>query len=45
MFKDFYKFFKKDNVSAKEFYGGVLNLVNDYVKGTNAEQRKFHIKR
>ncbi len=30
---------KKDNVSAKEFYGGVLKLVNEYVRGTNAEQR------
>lgn len=39
VFTDFYDVFKKDNVSAKEFYGGVLNLVNDYVKGTNAEQR------
>ena len=39
VFKDFYKFFKKENVSAKEFYGGVLKLVNDYVRGTNAEQR------
>lgn len=39
VFKDFYKFFKKDNVSAKEFYGGVLNLVKKYVNGANAEQR------
>lgn len=39
MFKDFNEVFKKENVSAKEFYGGVLKLVNEYVRGTNAEQR------
>lgn len=39
MFKDFNEVFKKENVSAKEFYGGVLGLVQKYVNGANAEQR------
>ncbi len=39
MFTEFYDVFKKIMSAQKEFYGGVLKLVNDYVKGTNAEQR------